>query len=97
MSGNWFFAYDTAVNSSESDTLFTVKSGDYLYYSNMYDSGKLYRKNINTGIEEKICEDSAAWIYVHDGYIYYKNISDGRKAYRLPVDSDYVITGEIAE
>ncbi|SEF38583.1 Ig-like domain (group 4) [Caloramator fervidus] len=63
-----------------------VQDDDFIYYSNLADGGKIYKKSI-TGIDEyPLVEDNAKYLNIQDDYIYYSNYSDGGKIYRVKTD-----------
>ena len=107
---HWYFPTDSRISYSDgqkmvteyeetqfiANHLFAVKVSDYIYFSNMYDNGKIYRIDINASSSELVCEDSAAWLFEFDGYLYYKNVSDGGRLYRVLI-ADGIQTGEPVE
>lgn len=60
--------------------------GEFIYYSNMADGGKIYKKSIEGVDEYPITEDNAKFINIVGDYIYYSNLSDGGKIYRIKTD-----------
>ncbi|CCJ34511.1 MULTISPECIES: DUF5050 domain-containing protein [Caloramator] len=76
----------TRVAGNISNLGLAATDGEFLYYVNLADGGKIYKKNIY-GVEEyPIVEDNARYINVVDDWIYYSNISDGGKIYKVNVD-----------
>lgn len=76
----------TRVAGNISNLGLAATDGEFLYYVNLADGGKIYKKNME-GIEEyPIVEDNARYINVVDDWIYYSNISDGGKIYKVHVD-----------
>ena len=70
-----------------------VDDGSWIYYSNLADGGKLYKKKevqssdkTVTLYDTKVCEDSAKYINVLGDWIYYSNYSDGQKIYKIKKD-----------
>ena len=50
--------------------------GDYVFYSNPKDEGKLYKMNIETGESLKIADEFATNINVYNDYVYYTDYDD---------------------
>ena len=50
--------------------------GDYVFYSNPKDEGKLYKMNIETGESLKIADEFATNINIYNDYVYYTDYDD---------------------
>ena len=58
----------------------------WIFFSNVEDDYKLYKMR-NDGTElQKIAEDHAEYIVVHEEWIYYTNMDDGWNMYRVRID-----------
>ncbi len=63
-----------------------AKCGEWIYYSNLADGGRLYKvKEDDTG-REKLNDDDSKYINVVDEWIYYQNKTDGDKLYKIKTD-----------
>lgn len=68
-------------------------SGNWIYYSNYLDGGKLYKiRTDGSGVKMKLVDEVVDYINIGKNYIYYT--SKG-KLYRLPIDSNGKIKGEL--
>lgn len=74
------------VTGNISNNGLAASDGEFIYYSNLADGGKIYKKSINGLDEYPITEDNARYINVVGDYIYYSNLSDGGKIYRIKTD-----------
>ncbi|MCX7695404.1 MAG: DUF5050 domain-containing protein, partial [Caloramator sp.] len=76
----------TNVKGNISNGGFAATDGEYIYYSNSADGGKIYKRPIDGSDAYPICNDNAKYINVVDDFIYYSNMSDGGKIYRIKTD-----------
>jgi hypothetical protein len=60
--------------------------GDWIYYSNENDSGKLYKINIDGTGKTKIFNDQVAFINVEGDWIYYTDYSDHARLCKIKTD-----------
>ena len=60
--------------------------GDWIYYSEISDGGKLYAVNTASGVRKKINDDKSDFINVVGEWVYYSNGSDDSKIYRIKTD-----------
>ncbi|KRQ87832.1 hypothetical protein ABG79_00637 [Caloramator mitchellensis] len=74
------------VTGNISNNGLAASDGEFIYYSNLADGGKIYKKSINGLDEYPITEDNARYINVVGDYIYYSNLSDGGKIYKIKTD-----------
>ncbi|SHE27831.1 MULTISPECIES: DUF5050 domain-containing protein [Caloramator] len=65
---------------------FVATDGDFIYYSNTADGGKIYKKSIDGDVDYPICNDNAKYINIVNDFIYYSNMADGGKIYRIKTD-----------
>jgi hypothetical protein len=72
-------------NNIRNNGLAAVK-GEWIYYKNTYDEGKLYRIKNDATDRTKICDDISDNISVIGDWIYYRSISDGNKIYKVKID-----------
>lgn len=64
-----------------------AQQGRWIYYSNLADSGKLYKRNLDGGMDDvKISEDIVKYINIVGDWIYYVNYSDSQKIYKVKTD-----------
>lgn len=69
--------------------------GNWVYYSNYKDGGKLYKISTNgSGTKHKLTDDTVEYINIVDESIFYT--SKG-KLYKLPIDTDGSIKGELVK
>jgi len=75
-------------NSNVQNNGFTQASGDYVYFINYNDSGKLYKTNTITNITTKLMDDTnLCGINVIGNYIYYTRWESGSEGiYRVALD-----------
>lgn len=71
---------------SEDSASFINVVGDWIYYRNISDFGKLYKIDINGNNRSVVSEDSVSYVTVIDNWIYYRNDSDGKKIYKVRED-----------
>ncbi|MCX7885556.1 MAG: DUF5050 domain-containing protein [Caloramator sp.] len=76
---------DRITGNISNNGLATSEDG-FIYYSNIADKGKIYRKSIEGLDDYPITEDNAKFINVQNGWVYYSNYSDGGKIYRIRTD-----------
>lgn len=86
---NFFEAADyvygnTASNISNFGLM--CESGDYIYFSNTEDMGKLYRMRTDGTGYKKLSDDEAQYINVVENTLYYSNLSDGGSVYSVSTD-----------
>lgn len=60
--------------------------GDYIYYSNKNDGGKLYRINKDGSNKTEICGDRCDNINITENWIYYINKDDEGNLYKIKID-----------
>lgn len=60
--------------------------GEWVYYSNLSDNGKIYKIKTDGSVKLKICDDSAKYINVENSTIYYSNQSYAGNVYRVNID-----------
>lgn len=60
--------------------------GNYVYYSDLSDNGKIYRIKTDGTDKQKIVDDQAEFVNVSGNYIYYSNQYNGGKIYRTNLD-----------
>ena len=58
---------------------FIVSHGDYVYFSNMRENGRIYRCDKDGGNLTLVSKDSGSWLYVKNGKLYYKDNSNNRE------------------
>lgn len=63
-----------------------AEDDSYIYYDDISNDHKLYRKNKNSEDKVKLSDDEANNINVYNGFIYYTNETDGGKIYRMKID-----------
>ncbi|WP_027626170.1 DUF5050 domain-containing protein [Clostridium lundense] len=66
----------------------TMIEGDYIYYSNGTDNGKLYKMKKDGSENKVLSEDKVKYMCVIDHYIYYSNMSDDGKLYKIKDDGN---------
>ncbi|WDC84976.1 DUF5050 domain-containing protein [Caloramator sp. mosi_1] len=76
----------TNVKGNISNGGIAATDGEYIYYSNFADGGKIYKRPVDGTDSYPICNDNAKFINVVDDFIYYSNMSDGGKIYRIKTD-----------
>lgn len=73
------------INNSESklsediEAKFIVSHGDYVYFCNMRENGRIYRCNKDGSNLTLVSEDSGSWLYIKDGKLYYKDNGNNRE------------------
>jgi len=60
--------------------------GNWIYYRNDSDGGKIYRINLDGSKKEQLNGDNSYNITISGDWIFYRNDSDAGKLYRVPVD-----------
>ncbi len=60
--------------------------GDWIFYSNQNDGGKIYRMQKDGSVQEKVNDDASGSINLLGDWIYYSNRSDSGKIYRMSLD-----------
>ncbi|HEX7556197.1 MAG TPA: DUF5050 domain-containing protein, partial [Leptolinea sp.] len=60
--------------------------GEWIYYRNDNDGGKIYRINIDASKKELLNSDNSYNITVSGDWVFYRNESDAGKLYRIPVE-----------
>lgn len=60
--------------------------GDWVYYSNGAEKGKLYRIHTNGTARTKLNDDDSDFVSIVDGWIYYQNMSDNCSLYKIRMD-----------
>jgi len=60
--------------------------GDWIYYSEISDGGKLYAVNTSSGERKKINDDKSDFINVVGEWVHYSNGSDDSRLYRIKTD-----------
>ncbi|MEI8131595.1 MAG: DUF5050 domain-containing protein [Leptolinea sp.] len=60
--------------------------GDWIYYRNDSDGGKIYRINLDGSKKEQLNSDNSYNITVSGDWVFYRNDSDAGKLYRIPVN-----------
>lgn len=63
-----------------------AEDDSYIYYDDISNDHKLYRKNKNSINKVKLSDDEANNINVYNGFIYYTNETDGGKIYKMKID-----------
>lgn len=63
-----------------------AENGDYIFFSNISDKGKLYRMKADGSGKVKLCDDSSLYINVSNGWVYYRNEDDNGKIYKIKPD-----------
>lgn len=63
-----------------------AEDDSYIYYNDISNDHKLYRKNKNSSNKVKLSYDEANNINVYNGFIYYTNETDGGKIYKMKID-----------
>jgi len=63
-----------------------AEDDSYIYYDDISNDHKLYRKNKNSINKVKLSDDEANSINVYNGFIYYTNETDGGKIYKMKID-----------
>ncbi len=63
-----------------------ASEGDWIYYSNIMDNGKLYRKKSGSNENIMVIDESAWSINLVDGWIYYSNSDFGNRIYKIRTD-----------
>lgn len=63
-----------------------VQQGEWLYYRRDDDGGKLYKRDVVTGSEQKLTEDCVGSINVNGDWIYYENYCNGHSLYKVKTD-----------
>lgn len=65
---------------------YAAQVGNWIYYSNTADSGKLYKVKTDGMDNQPISTDKATYINAVEDTIYYSNYSDGGKIYKIKSD-----------
>jgi hypothetical protein len=65
---------------------FVAYEGNWIYYSNTADGGKLYKVQDNGMDNQQISVDEAHYINVVGNVVYYSNYTEGGKIYRVNTD-----------
>lgn len=60
--------------------------GEFIYYSNKNDGGKLYRINKDGSNKTLLCTNSCDFINITENWIYYVNKEDGGNLYKIKFD-----------
>lgn len=63
-----------------------AEDDSYIYYDDVSNDHKLYRRNKNSANKVKLSDDEANNINVYNGFIYYTNETDGGKIYKMKID-----------
>ncbi len=69
-----------------SENIYNNTDGDWVYYSNQSDEGKLYKKKTDGTNQTKLGDDQVEFVNVSDGWIYYINKSDYWRIYKEKVE-----------
>lgn len=65
---------------------FATQEGDWVYYSNPVNGGKLSKTRPGSNRVYKIIDDDALFISIMDNWIYYVNYSDNSSIYKVAMD-----------
>ncbi|MBR5614669.1 MAG: DUF5050 domain-containing protein [Clostridia bacterium] len=65
--------------SEDLEAKFIVSHGDYVYFSNMRENGRIYRCNKDGSNLTLVSEDSGSWLYIKNGNLYYKDNGNNRE------------------
>lgn len=69
------------------DTAYYINiSGDFIYYRNVGDGGKLYKIKKDGTQRTKLNDDNSFYVNLRDDWIYYQNASNGRFLYKIKTD-----------
>ncbi|UNC91112.1 DUF5050 domain-containing protein [Candidatus Contubernalis alkaliaceticus] len=60
--------------------------GNWVYFSNEGDGGKLYRMNLDGSDLTRLNEDNSKYINVVGSWVYYANVDDDYKVYKIKTD-----------
>jgi len=60
--------------------------GEWIFYQNVNDGGKLYRIKTDGTSCSKLCDDKVAYINITGAWLYYSNIDDDRRIYKIRTD-----------
>ncbi len=72
---------------NEIDACFTlVVSGNYIYYRNNSDGGKLYKIQLDGNRRACVNQDDTSSLNVVEGWVYYRNNSDEGSLYKMRTD-----------
>lgn len=61
-------------------------TGEWIYYANLDDQGRIYRIRNNGAGKEKLTDDSAEFINVSGDWLFYINIDDENRIYKVRTD-----------
>ena len=81
---------------SNDNAFYLTISGNFLYYSNWNDGGKIYRIHTSGLRKLKVCDDEASNLEVVGDYIYYDNGHQGGERYKvnkIPANVDQPVHG----
>lgn len=78
--------FDNLVKLNDDDVEGLISDGEYLYYSNWSDGGKIYKMKIDGTEKIKLNDTYSGFLNVYDGWVYYINDNDNYKIYKMKTD-----------
>ncbi len=74
--------------SDDIEAKFIVSHGDYVYFSNMRENGRIYRCKKDGSSLLLVSQDSASWLYIKDEKLYYKDNGNNRKEKYINISAE---------